>query len=105
VSLRACEYEAFLLDSVFFRLWSLGNYVYQVSHFSGSSGIMGIMVIDSFSVWAPDRVCWVSLSLRVPVQNMVHPIIQRKIAIGKNSSVIKRFRVGFSPHMFLRLKV
>lgn len=68
----------------------------QASICSGSSGIMGIIVIDSSSEADSVWVRWVSCSLRVPAQSMVHPIIQRNTAIGRNSNLISRLRIWFS---------
>lgn len=54
------------------------------------------MVMDSFSGGVSAWVCWVFCSLRVPAQSMVHPIIQRSIAIGRNSSLIVLLRIGLT---------
>ena len=65
----------------------------QASHCSGSSGIMGIMVIDCFSVGGLGRVCLVSCSLRVPAQVIVQPISQMNIATGSSINLISRLRI------------
>ena len=62
------------------------------SHCSCSSGIMGIIVIDSSFVAVSGRV---SCSLRVPAHIMVQPIIQRNTATGSNNSLISRLRIWF----------
>ena len=56
---------------------------------------MGIMVIDSSSRGVSVWIRWVSCSLRVPAQSMVHPIIQNNTAIGRNSNLISRLRIWF----------
>lgn len=68
------------------------------SHCSCSSGIMGIIVIDSSSVAVSGRV---SCSLRVPAHIIVQPIIQRNTATGSNNSLISRLRICFSRVKFL----
>ena len=69
--------------------------MHYASHSSGSSVAMVIIVADSPSEVVLAEVLWVCRCSSEPAQSMIHPIIQRNAAIGRNSSLIARLCICF----------
>jgi hypothetical protein len=70
----------------------IGCSICYASHYSG---IIGIIVIRSSCEVSAVHAGWFLSCLREATTSMTHPIMKMIIAIGQNSSLIKRLRKWF----------